>query len=283
MADLFERRCSIIVGKPPTDYVTLQPGAIEVTGLRMQFKIEKTLTKTPNTCEVLITNLSEKSRAGMQAKGSRIIVSAGYPSTQAQIFSGDARLIEHVHVGPDWITKIQCGDGERAYQFARVNTSFAGGTRVVDVLKAAARSMFVDPGNLNEKAAALTQQFVNGYAMQGKASREFDKVLAPTGLEWSIQDGRMQLLAPGEANKDVVVEISPTSGLIGSPEHGTPEKKGGPAVLKVKSLLQPSAKPGGRVRVVSAEHNGIFRVLKVSHNGDTAGGEWYTTYEVHAL
>ncbi len=284
MSDLFERRCTVIMGKPPENFVDLLPGAIEVKGLRVQFKVSKSLDKHPNTCEVSITNLSAKTRKDMQAKGARVIVSAGYKDTESQIFAGDARYIEHVRMGPDWVTKVQCGDGERAYQNGRVNGSWGPGTSIVDVLKSAAKSLFVDPGNLNQKVTNLSQQFVNGYAAQGKASVELDKVLAPTGYEWSIQDGRLQLLRPGETTTDSVVELSPTSGLIGSPEHGTPDKKGGPATIKIKSLLQASIKPGGKVVVNSAEYRGaVFRVLKVEHRGDTAGGDWYSEIEAHAL
>lgn len=284
MTALFERKCSLLVGKPPTNYVELLPGALEITDLRMQFRVEKTLSKEPNTCEVTVTNLSEKSRAQIQGKGLKVILQAGYPGTIAQIFAGDARFAESTRSGADWLTKIQCGDGERAYQFARVNESFSSGAKVLDVLKSVAKSMFLDPGNLEEKANTLTAQFVNGYSMHGKASREVDKLLAQTDYTWSIQDGRFQLLKFGEATKESVVQLDADNPPIGSLAHGTPDKKGGPAVLKGKCLLQPSIKPGRRLSIkLGGTNDGVYKVIKVIHSGDTSGGDWYTEFEAHTI
>jgi hypothetical protein len=51
--------------------------------------------------------------------------------------------------------------------------------------------------------------------------------------------------------------------LIGSPDHGTPDKKGKPSKLIVKSLLQPQIVCGGRIEVQSAAVKGQFRVEKL--------------------
>jgi hypothetical protein len=109
-----------------------------------------------------------------------VILTAGYPGNAAVIFQGDARTIDHVRDGAEWITHIQCGDGERAYQFARFAESFAPGTAIADVIRACARALAINTGNLDEVLAAggfrgnLTQ-FAHGYTAHGKASAELDK------------------------------------------------------------------------------------------------------------
>lgn len=285
---LFQRRCALVLS-PPVPGSLQAPSAaqgVKITDLRVQFKVEKTITKEPNTCEIQVFNLAQRTRAQLQARGTRVILLAGYDKDMPdlpQVFSGDSRTIDHVRDGPDWTTKIQCGDGERNYRFALVNESFRPGAAVAAVLRKCIAQMAVDPGNSEQKLAGIVDQYVSGYAAQGKASAEIDSILSGQGLEWSIQDGRMQVLAPGEVSPDSAVLINAQSGLIGSPEHGSPEALGGPGLLKVKCLLLPQVRPGRRIKVESLGVNGFFRVEKVSHTGDTHGGEWYTSCEARAL
>jgi hypothetical protein len=272
MAQLFKRVCSVIVD------------GLKVEGLRVQFSVKKTLTKNPNTLDLKITNLSERTRGAMAKAKAAVILTAGYPGNAAVIFQGDARTIDHLRDGAEWITHIQCGDGERAYQFARFAESFAPGTAIADVIRACARALGINTGNLDEVLGAggfrgnLTQ-FAHGYTAHGKASAELDKLLKTAGLSWSIQNGALQLLKGDAPAKGQAVLLSPTTGLIGSPDHGTPDKKGKPSKLIVKSLLQPQIVCGGRIEVQSAAVKGQFRVEALEHSGDSTEGDWLTKIE----
>lgn len=270
MAQLFGRSVTVVVG------------SLLIKGLRVQFKAKKSTKKEPNELELVIYNLSETSRASLQAKGTRIIVEAGYGETSAQIFSGDSRLIDHQHEGPNWVTKVQCADGERAYLYARVNESFRAGTTVANVFARVAEATGLDAVDaVATVRRTVTEQFTRGYTARGRASAEIDRLLKNRGLEWSIQDGRLQVVAPGVAITTQAVLLSPSTGLIGSPTHGTPAKKGKAQTLKVKSLLQPGLRPAAKIRIESAATNGDFRVETVIHQGDSLGQDWYS--EVEAL
>jgi hypothetical protein len=269
------------------------PGSLEapplaegtvITDLRVQFTITKTITKEPNTIEVRVTNLSEDSRSQLQAQGTRVALFAGYEGQPlGQIFTGSSRTIDHVHEGPEWVTKIQCGDGELPYQFATVIKSYAPGTAIKQVLSDIVSSLKVDPGNALAQITKLQGQFASGYAMQGTASAALTSVLNGQGLEWSIQDGKLQVLAPNTVTNEKAVLVNAQSGLIGSPEHGTPTKIGGPGVLKFKTLLNPLLHPGRQVYVESRYiQGGYFGLQKVVHTGDTMGGDWYSTCEAWA-
>lgn len=287
MADtpaLFGRRCRVIVGRPQVDTRVLAPDAVEVEGLRVQFKVTKTGTKEPNTAEVSVWNLSPETRAAVQMKGAKLIVVAGYTETFRQVFSGDVRTVDHVRDGAHWVTKFQAGDGERAFRHARVSEAFAPGVAALDVARRLAVLLGLDPGNLTGEVAVTAVTFTQGYSARGKVSGELSRLLGALGLEWSIQDGRLQVLAPGEAVPgETAIELSPSSGLIGSPEHGSPDATGKPGVLKVKSLLQPDLRPGCRFSLVSDAATGGYRAGRVDHAGDTAGGEWYSTVEATPL
>lgn len=270
---LFKRKIAIFVDD------------LEVTDLDAQFKAEKTLYQAPSTLDLSIFNLAAETRARMQKKGAKVVLLAGYEAKLETVFSGDARTIDHVRRGPDWVTRIQCGDGERAFKFALSSRSYKAGTSAKDVAIGLAKDLGAGLGNLAQQLATGNfrggmDQFVHGYAFSGQASRGFDGVMRTLGFEWSIQDGQLQVLRPTEPTKDSIVVLSAETGLVGSPEHGSPDVKGvKPSVLKVRSLLQPSIRPGRRIKVEAVNTKGLFRVEKVTHQGDTLGQDWYSDIE----
>jgi hypothetical protein len=264
-----------------------------IENLRVQFKVKRTLKKEPNTAEISISNLNENNRALFQQQHQKVILEAGYQNSIARIFSGNSRYIDQVRDGADWITKIQCGDGEINYQYRRASQSFAPGTRVADVVQNIVTALGLTATGM-DKVQEISEQFLQGYSAFGLASRELDKLLKNRGFEWSIQDGQLQILPVGAVTPDSIVVISSSSGMIGSPEHGNPErdipispdqfvvegqKKRGPPILKIRCLLQPGLNPGRRVQVIAQGINGIFRIQQVVYSGDTHGGDWLAELE----
>lgn len=286
---LFDRRCRVTIANPvktandykdvTTDVIEIDGGTTDdraVSGLRVWFKITKKLTKEPNTSEIIVTNLSPNRRSSLQQKGVRVLLEAGYKETGvSRYFSGDVRTIDHIRNGADWDTSLKLGDGERAWNFARVYESFAPGTPKSSVVKTLAESMGLDVGNLESQLSGIVGTIDQGFAAAGSASRAFDQFVKSIGKEWSVQDNALQILDPYEVLDLPIPEISVDSGLLGSPEMGTPPKKGKPPLVKFKSLLIPT-RPGAKVKLVSKRYNGYVRVVAVTFTGDTHGGEWET-------
>ena len=281
MSALFDRKVRVMVGQPPKPNVyTPQVGnRPSIEGLRVGFKITRDNQPTPNNVEVVIYNLSKESRARFEEKGARILLLAGYGDDLAQIASADIRTAQSLRNGVDWVTKIEAGDGERALRFARVNESWAPGTPTSAVIAKAVQALQMDPGNALQKAKQIAGEFSSGYAQNARASDELTQLLEPNGFEWSVQDGRIEVLKKDETLPDVGPLLSPDTGLIGTPEMGTPAKPGAKAVLKVRSLLQPRVRPGQRFTLESDSRKGAFRAQKVVHTGDTFGNDWYTDIE----
>lgn len=270
MTQLLQRQCVAIVG------------GLRVEQLRCQFKVKKDSGSKPNTAELSISNLARATRASLQQRGVPLIIQAGYPGTLATIFSGEVRTVDHVRRGSAWDTVIRSGDGERAYGFARVSKSYAAGVPVRVVLGELVASLGLDPGDSEALFATLTEQYVNGFVAHGKASAVLEEVLGALGLEWSVQDGRVQVLRAGGVTREEAVFLSPETGLLDSPEHGSGDgQKPVPkaSVVKIRSLLQPRLKPGGRVQVESEGLKGVLRILSVEHVGDTEGGDWSSKLE----
>ena len=286
MPTLFGRKCVVTIQALTAIPVGSSSG-LRVEGLRCVFVVTKTSKKEPNTLDLKVYNYSSQSRAQLQVRGARTILEAGYQNESAIIFQGDARTIDHSRDGADWVTHVQCGDGERATQYARISQSFAPGVSIQTVGKALLDKLVVSPynlqpGNAVAKLAALTgalTSFPNGRSLHGNVVSEFDTLTRSVGLEFSIQDGEIQLLADGEPRSTNPIELSAKSGLVGSPEHGSPEKKGGPSVLKVKSLLRAEFQPGQPVRIEAEHVKGAYKIMTVRHTGDTFGGEWYSELE----
>lgn len=282
---LFNRQVKLTIARRVAeDYKTLVSDVIEITGLRVAFKVKKTGTKEPNTAEVTVTNLSADTRAALQTKGVKFVIQAGYENAGiGQLFIGDARTISHVRNGASWDTVIKSGDGERAFRFARVNEPFGAGSTIGAVVKKIGGALGLGLGNLDSQMASMQGQYPNGYVAHGPASRELDKVLAAAGLEWSIQDEQLLILRPDAVGSNLVPDLGPDSGLIGSPEYGAADKKGGKPKMKVRSLLNAAIKPGSQVNLRSERHKGPVRVYEVEHTGDTHGAEWYTDFEARPL
>jgi hypothetical protein len=282
VGQLFGRRCELVVAQPPTvgTFSPNEPNALLIRDLRISFSIEKDDKPQPNRCEIKIYNLAPASRLALENKGVKVILSAGYENNQVgQIFSGSARYVNSQKQGPDWVTTIQCGDGERSFRFAFASQVFQAGTGLGQVVQQLVKTLQVDPGNAPQLATDLTEQFADGYTVHAPAAKELSRLLEPRGYTWSIQDGRFVALQELQVLQEALVLVSQDTGLIGSPEYGTGEKAKGPATLKVSQMLNPAIRPGVKIEVRSRGRNGYFKVKKCRQVGDTFGKDWQTEME----
>jgi hypothetical protein len=241
--------------------------------------VDRDRTAEPNKAEVQVYNLSEDSRAQIK-KGDLLTLEAGYVDSIAQIFQGDVRTISHLHNGADWITKLTAGDGENASRTNRVSESFGPKTKVSQVLQKLCDAYGVKIGNASEmiKAKAKIQEYLQGKTIFGLASEQLERILADVGLEYSVQDGALQVCERGKAVNAPAVLLGPESGLVGSPEVGE-EGKDGKTIVKMTSLLQPRIIPARLIDLQSESKTGLVRANKVAHEGDTFSGAWYTRIE----
>lgn len=244
------------------------------------FRVEKTSLKDPNKASIKIYNLAKQTRGQLKTKNVPVVLEAGYASGTAVIFSGDARTIDHMREGADWVTHIQCGDGERQFQHAQFSKSYSPGTSALQVISDAVGALGVNPGNVASVLPAKLQAFTRGYVANGRASVELDKVMKAVGVAWSIQDGAFTAVPSSNVLPGAAFLLTPKTGLVGSPDHCTPTQKAFSSLVKAKSLLQGLIKIASAVRVEAEGVQGNFSVYKLVHIGDTFGGDWYTEMEL---
>ena len=284
MADpLFNRRVHVTLAKPVAgSFVSTEPNGIEVTDLRMSFKIEKKLQKNPNTAEIVIYNLAPHSRAMLEKKPVHVRLDAGYGETIHRLWIGDMTFSSSRYDNVDWVTVIEIANGERAYNHARVNRSFkkASGTDLYGVINEVSAA-FEMPLNLpsDVKAQLKDKKLQKGMTLRGPARNALDKILKAEGLEWSIQDNVIQILKPEQLRSDQAHLINQSTGMIGVPEYNAPKKPGEKAVLKLRMLLHAGLVPGQKIKVESETITGVFRLEAVTHTGDTHTNDFYSDIE----
>ncbi|NBP03538.1 MAG: hypothetical protein EBU90_26285 [Proteobacteria bacterium] len=243
----------------------VQVGDLDVSDLDIAFEIKRTLRARPGEAKIKIFNLGSPHRAALTT-ARRPIVQLDPPPL---LFRGDARKIEVERDGSDWVTSITAGDGEYAIRTARASTSFAPGTTLADAIRSLGTAMGVGVGNLSSANSATSTVLLEGAVARGPASAELTRLCASAGLSWSVQDGILQLLPIGRALSRVAVSLSPSTGLVESPQRS----RG--STVKAKALLLPDLVPGRLVALESEAVRGVFRLEEVSYAGETRGTDWY--------
>lgn len=268
MTTLFGRRWRVQVG-------TLVTSDVDIT-----FKIKRTLASRPGTLELSLYNLSADHRA--EIEGSRragVQLDAGYVGAVSMLFAGDVRRASTKRDGTDLVTTVTAGDGEHAVRNARVVGSFARGTPLDAMAQAIAAGMGVGVGNattmLQNIAGGRTAR--GGTLVDGTAAQELTRLCAAAGLEWSIQDGALQLLTLGGALQRTAIRLADGTGLIGSPEKGKAGK------VKASALIIPDLVPGRLVVVDSSTVIGGYRIESSETTGDTRGDDWTVAMELKVV
>lgn len=253
-----------------------------IENLRIRFTVEKTLGKDSNSATIYITNLASKTRSEFQTKPAHITLNAGYAGENKMLYRGDIRSARSYRKGTEWETEVVCGTGEYAALHARVSASFGPGTTRMDMIKAVVDTFGLKmPSNVKGDASFL-QQVASGKVLRGSSLEMLQKIAAPSHAI-SIQDDTLVIIKKNGVRFVTGIRIAQDTGMIGTPELGTPEQKGGKPVLTVKTLLNPDLQAGGYAQLRTDTLNGDYKIFRAVHTGDTHGQEWYTTIEGKSL
>jgi hypothetical protein len=287
--ELFDRRARLTIKSPgqvlyaETFNVEQQVGdtGIIITDMAMEFDIEHNLTKHPNQCLVKVMNLSETTRKAISRDGRPLtmVLEAGYKDKISVIFSGDITYALSTQKGADWVTEIQGGDGDRYNSHARVNRSYAPGTKVGTVIEDLLNDVQQHVPDVVRNSEIFQKTLNSGIALVGKQKDALAKVLGPYGYSMSVQDGKPVILRSDDTTGDVY-EVSERKGMIDSPEFGRPDRKTRLPNVTIKSLLYPELRAGASANVIARDLSGTFKITKVKHVGQTHGPSWFTEIEV---
>ena len=237
---LFKRSCVVTVGTTRianigTNVTSSDASGVQPTGLDVWFEVRRSLkVGEPNTCDLRLFNLSDSTRKAVEAgtgqrvtKGGEIVdqfvpageatdasieefasatvitpvqIEAGYEGATSTIFLGELRSAQTVTDGPDRVTELMTGDGDRAIIIARSNFSVGAGANAYQVVLQLLKDMKVGKGNIVsvEKTLRTSRLYSKGACIKGSSFDILNDLAASCGLEVSMQGGVAQFLPIGQ-------------------------------------------------------------------------------------
>lgn len=265
-------------------------------GIDVDFMVEKSLKPTdPNTCDIRIHNLAPTSRQSISGQHAVTVrLEAGYEGGVTQLYFAEARSgwtnLQHV----DYVTHIESTDtiarptGVRRTKKPLPGTNGTGnitrayGARVPirTAFETIAQAMGIGIGNLEAGLSQLGRPLpaVYGGALVGNAARRMTDLCRSAGLEWSIQDGNLQILnIGGYLSTEKAIELSDSrgrnTGLVGSPAVDSQ------GAVSATALIIPGLVPGVLVDFDTLFVQGGYRVEKVRYTGSTKNRDWYAHFD----
>jgi hypothetical protein len=247
-------------------------GTLEVAKLRLRFQVSKSLSGSPNTANIEIWNLSEANRYKIKNEFDRARLEAGhvYAGNRGIIFDGFVRDVTHTRDGPDIITKVECGDGDKGFRQGVIAKTFPKKTKVKDMVEELRKTMpEVDKGvqlGLDE-----LPEYPRPVTMYGPSVDELNWLGRTHKFYWSVQEGAMEIV-PGDRAINEVIVISQESGMINVPQitdNG----------VKVEVLLNPDLRIGRVIEVRSEvlQMNNApsrYRISSLGFSGDTRSNDY---------
>lgn len=290
--------------------------------LDMDFETKKTDNSENNSGSVSIFNLSpDKIEAITGADTGTVTVSAGYTqgTGASVVYSGDIIGIETPRERGDRKTTIKLSTGATARREGEISRTWKGVVTLSQVVTDLLTGSEVIPPS---PLGVGNEKWNRGLSLSGNRIDLLTRVLNGQGYRFTIDDNNMKIfkLNSQQSSVTTIVSLTPSSGLLDSPERMTKQIKakatretqvdfldrtsGGvplnriqpstppstPAVSqtasvvkgwKIKSLLNPLLTPQGKVSVTSETMNGIFSIREVTHSGSTYSSEFNTVCEVY--
>lgn len=184
MSFRFQRTYKLMIGKKRQDKNAI---AIEPP-FRLSFDIEKTVESKPNENTIKVYNLSETTRKAIEKPDLRCVLYAGYKqeNNTTLLAMGDIATAYSYRDGADWVTEIYFLDGLIEIRDTVISVGYAAGVSSTLILNDIADKMGLSLVAANSLAE---RKWANGFSFYGSARTALNKIVAGTGLEWSVQNG----------------------------------------------------------------------------------------------
>lgn len=242
-------------------------------GLRVEFSITKTTKSDSNKCELTIYNLSKLYSSRITVNDGMIVeLMVGYSNavTLDLIFLGDVISITQDEQNPDKSITLELEDGGLLIRKKFLTISLSSNATLKDVFNLVLSN---DIGNYQKSIIAKLPNITlkSGIAFAGYFSDLLNKICKAYNLEWSIQNGILQVNEYfGYVNTNPIsiraLQIPKRIYLNKSKEEDDSNFNG----YEIRCLLQPKIVPGGIITMEGTK----YKVMNVKHTGDTHGETW---------
>ena len=282
---LFDRQVRVAIGESGGSGFEI--GAVGANGipLHIKFSFEKADVESPNTGKVTVWNLNKEHITALEEQDCVVIVRAGYADNITQAFAGTVTYASTTREGADCMTEIELAANMVELRDTSLSLSYAEGTKTDVIYNEIAAQMGLPLSN-SPKAMECPTLLSGGFSFVGSAKNLLNRLTRMDGLNWTIQDGVIQILKDDEPISLNCYELNSGSGLIGMPkrvnisaESGSSKgnSEGGKTAQlgwEVTYLMNLAIGVNSYVHITSDTVTGYFRVQKVSIEGDNYEGDW---------
>lgn len=279
--------------------------AVDLSRLGFTFEISEQQVSSPVQARFMIYNVGDNIIARMQKELTIVYFEAGYRKPSAQygkVFEGPINYYRRGRESAtDTFVEIYAMANDLAVNSATVNTSLPAGHTKEDVLKAVVAAMAPYGVGLGQVTELGKEQSPRGRVIYGMAVDVLRDLGQTANANWFIdKDGKLNLIREDESLKqgtNAIPVLNSKTGMIGVPVQTS---DGG---IEVRSLLNPSVRPGGQIKVNNKDvtqstqvtqglsvstgmqlsqqsmmlaSDGVYTVGSVHHTGESRGNNWYT-------
>lgn len=248
--------------------------------LSISFKFRKSTDNKPNQNSCTIFNLSETTRNKISETGNLIEIYAGYEVLKL-VSVGNIFRVSHYKHGTDWVTSIKFGDGQLDYDTRRFTKSYEKGGSLRSIFNDVAESFNLPIVNESKKIDKKNDiTLPSSLTLDGLSKDVLSEISEQHDIEWSIQDGAINLIDLDSVIEETAIVINHETGLLDHPEI---TEQG----INVRVLLNNDILPNKLIDVqpvsiqITSEKlkdarnssaNGLFKCILVDISGDNFGG-----------
>ena len=266
------------------------------TPLRCTFTVEKVGYQTPWYADLAIWNLAGDTTQDIitecQKEGSRVIIEAGYKDgaygkiCDMPIFQP---LFTRENV-TDHILTLHCIDGLGVMTGNFASLTLNSGVKYGDIIKKMAATAKT-PIPVDKISSSLSEKKSDrGVVIFGDPKEYLRDICRDEVAQWWTDAGKLNINKLDDNYTGEALVISPSTGLIGTPEQVTNG-------VSFRTLLNPNLKLSNPMMVVKIDQavirqmklqygslppspldqDGQYKIIKVVYSGDTRGDEWYSS------